>query len=90
MLERVEVVSSVRQQLCRLKVGETYSRAVRMSLDDSTNGDVVATKAALRNTLQSSRIRAEKDTGHELQLDSGEFLATDGYLIVVVTVTRIA
>lgn len=83
---------SFAQQITRLGVGETASRAIRLDADTTTYPTIRASKAKMRNVIsgQVSKVKAKPEcAGYTFTTSIGHFNAEDGDTLVVMAVTRL-
>lgn len=88
---RAVVPDSFAQQIARLDVGETASRAQRMPAESTTYPVILEAKAKMRNVIgsQVKNVKGKPECeGRLFTTAIGHFNATDGDTLVVVTVTR--
>lgn len=80
---------SMRQSIAALDVGESYTRAERLELEQLSKDTVVDKTAALRNTVSAAMRRAASDTGNEYTVETASLLTTTSRdLMLVAIVTR--
>jgi hypothetical protein len=88
---RPVVPDSFAQQIARLEVGDTASRAQRMPAATTTYPVILEAKAKMRNVI-GSQVKNVKDKpeceGRLFTTAIGNFNSPDGDTLVVVTVTR--
>ena len=79
---------SIRSQIARLAVGESYSKSSRLNFDSLTREDLLAATESLRTTLHSPVRRAQEDTGHSYNIEVGEWRTRTKDIVITVIVTR--
>jgi hypothetical protein len=81
------------QQLARLDVGQTASKAIRLPADSTTHPMILEAKAKSRNVLkgQVGKVKAKADCADRtFTMSIGHFNADNGDTLVCATVTRLA
>lgn len=88
---RVPDPDSFAQQIARLDVNDTASRAVRLPAETTTVPVIREAKAKMRNVIsgQVHKVKAKAEChGFTYTTSIGHYTADDGDTIVVMTVTR--
>lgn len=83
---------SFAQQIARLDIDETASRAVRLPAISTTVPTIREAKAKMRNVIsgQVHKVKAKAECkGFTFTTSIGQFTADDGDTLVVMTVTRL-
>jgi hypothetical protein len=88
-MSRTRDPDSIRSQLSRLAIGESYSRAVRLDFDTTTRDGVTDALNAMRNALKSSIHNTAEETGFEFLMEYGEWLTRSRDIVLNVIVTRV-
>lgn len=81
---------SIREQLARLNVGESYSRSERLDFDNTTRADLDAVLLTQRNAIQTHIARAKAETLNDYVVESGEWRTRSRDIVITLIVTRVA
>jgi hypothetical protein len=83
---------SVADQITKLEIGETVSRAQRLAPHEGTKERIEKTYASLASSLSSGLYRVDRDLPgirDQFKTERGQYFTTDGALMLVVTVSRV-
>lgn len=88
MADEIEAPPSFNRQLAALDVGETVAVAKRILRSAPEAGDIGAVKAKMRASINPAVSKARKRHTFEFIADSGDYVTTDGHIVVTIAVTR--
>ena len=75
-------------QIASLEIGQVASKAERIAGDEANWSTIQAASLGMRNSTTGQIRHAKNRTGGEFTMASGDFRASNGDVMVIVTVTR--
>lgn len=88
MADDTDLAPSFNRQLAALDVGGTVAVAKRILRSSPEAGDIGAIKAKMRASINPAVSKARKKHDAEFCADSGDYVTTDGHIVVTIAVTR--
>lgn len=89
MADEIEAPPSFNRQLAALDVGETVAVAKRILRSSPEAGDIGSIKNKMRQSVNPAVSRARKRHTAEYIADCGDYLTSDGHIVVTIAVTRL-
>jgi len=77
-----------RRQIASLKVGESASKARRLSLSSPEASDLTGFTRTFRVSIDSEVSKQRKATGRDFVVEQGTIMCGAGFVLVVIVVTR--